>query len=870
MHDERKDTMWIKHVILENFASIKVGMKTDRLEIDFSNRKNKICLLVAPNGTGKTSVLSTLTPFATLGNLDVRDSDNLIITGKSGYKEILIIDNDDEYLIKHFYSPNKERHSVKSYISKNGEELNVNGNVRSFQSIVENELGLEISFLKLIRLGNNVTNLLQMTATERKKFLSNLLSDLDVYLNIHKKLTDDAKVLKAQLSHLTDKLKRIGVSDKETIEKAIEQLEHEIKSLTADRESILSRIAVTQSKLGEIDYSSEKSQMNILKKKLDKMNKRLSDFTGNTDVSEYKAKYDKIKAKIQELTKDKDILNVKYDTTMDSIDTCRNDIRDAVREIQKEEENTAVSSARDICVNLRKQVNELDSKFSDYHPPYTKEELEKLMSVLIQSQSILDSLYEFGKKPVSKVTALMLDKKNVSNYINNGLLEYDETLLRPSSLLAKFLKDIGDIPVTCNHTECSLYKTWMEVTNLKKEEEVKRDANDGEEFYKYMDIIYKKLISIFDGFKDVKETIQKLPDDLKKGFISDVILNKIAGLKQIYNREKYNILLTEITEFENFSKLKTDLIAAETTYNLLSKSSNIEYLKTRRDKLEDQELELTKKLKSYLEDISDINEKIEEFSTELEDLEVLIESLTEKDEVEANLKRSSELVNNYLDLSDSYRSDNDDLQSVSSKLSKTRDSHNRMLALYSEFNSTKKDLDKISSLYNENFYIRRSMSAKEGIPLEYINIYMSNIKTTINELLDLVYDGNLYIDDFKINSDEFRIPYVKDGYPIDDIVSASQGETAFLSIALSFALIAESILKYNIVLLDEVDGNLDDEKRKRFIAVLERLMDLIGSEQVFLITHNNLFSMYPVDVISLDGNENDSMKLANYIEVITD
>ena len=170
-------------------------------------------------------------------------------------------------------------------------------------------------------------------------------------------------------------------------------------------------------------------------------------------------------------------------------------------------------------------------------------------------------------------------------------------------------------------------------------------------------------------------------------------------------------------------------------------------------------------------------------------------------------------------------------------------------------------------LFNENTFIKKSMSSKEGIPLEFINIYMSNIQTTINELLDIVYDGNLIIDDFKINSDEFRIPYIKDGYLIPDISQASQGETAFLSIALSFALISESILHYNIILLDEIDGNLDDRNRKKFISVLEKLIDMIDAEQIFLITHNNLFSMYPVDVISLTGEIDQSIKLANYIPI---
>ena len=168
-------------------------------------------------------------------------------------------------------------------------------------------------------------------------------------------------------------------------------------------------------------------------------------------------------------------------------------------------------------------------------------------------------------------------------------------------------------------------------------------------------------------------------------------------------------------------------------------------------------------------------------------------------------------------------------------------------------------------LYNENTYIKKSMSAKEGIPLEYINIYMSNIKNTINSLLDIVYDGDINIEDFSINSNEFRIPYIKNGHHIPDIISASQGETSFLSIALSFAMIYESINKYNIPLLDEMDSNLDIRYREKFIEILEILIDMINAEQVFLISHNNLFSMYPVDIVPLDLEMNDNYKLANYI-----
>ena len=110
--------MYIRELILKNFAGIHATMKTNYLRIDFSKRENKICLISGPNGKGKTVLLSQLNPFATLGNLDVRDNLPLIIPKKEGYKKIVIIDNENEYNIEHFYTPSKDSHTVKSYVKK--------------------------------------------------------------------------------------------------------------------------------------------------------------------------------------------------------------------------------------------------------------------------------------------------------------------------------------------------------------------------------------------------------------------------------------------------------------------------------------------------------------------------------------------------------------------------------------------------------------------------------------------------------------------------------------------------------------------------------------------------------------------------------
>ena len=66
------------------------------------------------------------------------------------------------------------------------------------------------------------------------------------------------------------------------------------------------------------------------------------------------------------------------------------------------------------------------------------------------------------------------------------------------------------------------------------------------------------------------------------------------------------------------------------------------------------------------------------------------------------------------------------------------------------------------------------------------------------------------------------------------------------------------------MLLDEIDSTLDTKKRERFLQILEKMMDMIDSEQLFVISHNNMFNSYPVDVINTI-NDDMNMHLSNKI-----
>ena len=862
--------MWIKHIILENFASVKVGMKVNIVEIDFSKRKNKICLLTAPNGTGKTSLLSTFTPFASLGNLDVRDSENLILDGKNGYKEITIIDGMDEYLIKHFYSPSKDSHSVKSYISKNGEELNINGNVRSFQAIVESELGIEIGYLKLIRLGNNVTNLLQLTATERKKFLSNLLQDLDIYLNYYKKLTEDSRLLKTQISHVTDKLKRTGIDDVNEANKSLEFLNKEIINYEATKDQLLLNLGSYKSSINEISKDDLKEEKKSLEKKYKKAKQALTETESVKSLNYYEGKLKDVNESIEDNTTMMQSLMDSQSIIFRSIDDALRARADAEREYNKAINQSGIESAKEILDTLIEKEKGQSQAFKKIRIFYTKDELEHLISSLMQIDQILNLAYEFGEGPVNRVVDLMRSEKNVKNYINNGLLESTSSNDKSSELLRRFIDGVDGIEPECDHNKCGLYKTWIEIKNLLKQEEVKRNANDTGEFYKYMDVVYQRLTKCIEIIGTKKDIIQKLPNERKEDFLIDKIFKKISRLKPIVDLSKYNELLTEVTEYENYLDLKDQVSEAKIKYEIALHDSNIDALEEDIDKA-DRKLKTCQNKRAELgKQIDGIRNEIIELKSLSDYYEDMVVALSEIEEIEARIASIDESVDRYSKLASSINEVNLHISDVTRHLEKDKRDQMNISYAIKEYESLKAELDKYMKLYNENFFIKRAMSSKEGIPLEFINIYMSNIQTKINEILDIVYDGDLVIDDFKINADEFRIPYIKDGYLIPDIAQASQGERSFLSMALSLALISESILKYNIILLDEIDGNLDDEKRKKFISILDHLIEMIDGEQIFLISHNNLFSMYPVDVVSLDGDVDFSMTLANYIPIKKD
>ena len=855
--------MRIEELELENFNGILHTMETNYLRLDLRNQKNKICLITGPNGHGKTVLLSQLNPFATLGNLDVRDNLPLIIPNKKGRKRIIISYDNNEYEIIHYYTPSKDSHTVKSYIKKNGEELNINGNVTTFKELVKQELDMEPEYMKLVRLGNNVTNMIDLKSTDRKTFMSKLLDELNVYLKYYKKVNADVLEMKTIISHLVNKEKTLGVVDISTVDENINNLVEKINFTKKEIELIHEKIGAVNHELHKLPSESELVDIiSDCKKKLKKAKDSMHKST------------EELQKEITKLSNDVTIYMEKhrdriewYDESIQRLESFMEDLEKTTTEYKKLVSGRDLNALEDIIESLEKEIAEKKKYFKPYGDiTYRKENIDELMLFLKEKQDTLTTTYQFGKGPVSNVIKLMRKKENVLSYIEQKIMDLDKNsdIQNARTLITSLIRKYSELGISCQSSEsCVAYNVFHDLSELSKDK-TKKVENE-KEYYSYMHLAYLNIKNVILSFSEKKSLFEKLPKGLVDDFLYDTILDKIESMQWIYDRDKLYDELAFITDYENFLKLQDTLKEKEEELEQSKKDSYLIHLTERIRSLKRDTKEQSEKTDSLREDIATLEEEMKNSREKLELLTSEFEVLTKREELENILTTSEEDIEKRRLYSKDLVTFENRLKALQFDLQSFENSLKNEEYRKSEYLSIHKELELFKEEYDKEVLVRDAISTKEGIPLMFIDLYLSKAKKIVNELLDEIYDGKIYIDKFDIRADRFDIPFVKNNRLIEDIRYASQGEKSFLSIVLSFALAFQSMSSYNIMLLDELDSVLDEKNRAGFIAVVEKLIDMIGAEQIFIISHNNMFSMYPVDAISVIDDRKDDGRMINYI-----
>lgn len=865
--------MKILYLKLTNFINIVTAFNTETIEIDFSKSNNNVVLLTGPNGSGKTSILSCLHPFPTNGNMDVRSDNPIIVPRENGYKEIHISDGDDLYVIQHFYTRNGDKHIIKSYIQKNGVELNENGNVTSFKEIVEKELGLEQDYMKLTRLGSNVTNFIDMKRQERKNFTGKIISEADIYLSYHKKIMADKNKVNIQINHTSDLIRRLQVDDLGELKKAQKSLQHQIEDLTAKIEKANSELSVLQYQLNDCgDIPAMRERIQEKEKELKHIQKALA------RASEIKISISTLKSMIEEtkiaILKAKSSLDTNVITRtgiLNQLDSIANEIDSIRREIARIEDDQNVKDMEANIELLRQTIRRRakESGIGGYVRPCSKAEMEDLIKMLDKCMDILLSTYELGKGPIQKAVSFFHTKTDIEKYTreNKEKIKRNKMQSLCEQVYAEVSKDIGLLGPDCkNPSGCRVYDFYQRIYEYATQAPDK--VIEDETFLAYTKMAYNNIQTVLKYLRDYHDIFEKMPECIKDQFLMSTVLAHICNMEWIYDKD---IIFHELGLITDDELQDADLEELSRQKSMLAQykkaNSNIEYFQNKLEELIDSRTSLMGQLDKVKETINSLNEEIAEKEASVSDYEDMVVAMEHEDEVETEFNDLKSKLTLASQLSLQIREKTsilNDLQFRKNKMSKTHQDNEFRIENYKRY---KKDLDELSSKFTDLEYLARALSSREGIPLIFIQAYLKDIKDVANQLLDVVYDGDLHLEDFEITADEFGIPYSTKGTTVKDVIYASQGERSFISLALSFALTYKSISKYNIMLLDEIDATLDISNREKFLHVLEMQIDMIHAEQVFVISHNDMFNAYPVDIVDTRNRTSANAELASYIPI---
>lgn len=884
--------MKILYLKLKNFANIFTATNKKSIEIDFSKCKHNIVLFVGKNGSGKTSILSELHPFATAGSMDTRNDTCLIMEGTDGYKELHVADNDDIYIIKHHYNFSHGR-TMKSYFSKNGIELNPNGNVTSFKELVKLHLGLEQELLRLMRLGSNVSSLIDMKASSRKSFATDLFQDIDIYSSFHKRVSEEYRVLRSLIKSVVSKIEKLRIVDKSEVDSIIENLNNRLTAFNKERETIIEENAVLKSNYNQFNDMYKLDELPELKVSLDKMiselkgiDKEINKISERLSCTVSLCSSDDVVTMLRE-----EVNNLKIE-----IQVSRANIESSFKLLdilykQKEQTSSIINSF--ISDERKKEITDMldvlllenenfKSRFENFNPQYNRDELMFLLSHLQNLDNIINDLNQFSDEAKQEVLDIFQRGMRVEAHVHDHL----KNLTREKNNLNMELAKVMDTnfgsnalvmyqPPDCKADQCpyiDFYNTSRR-KNSGNMESLKGSIRAIDNKIEY----YESYLDIQDVFYNIHKYIQmnekyfKVVPELDFSF--KTVLGLVLSNKPYYNEDYITDLISNLEDYNKFTELQAQIQDIEKE---LVEASKID------SKIED----LNKELRKINEDIfteenkqTELKKNIEEIEHELADKEVILSSTitlnelySEKRDLEREFKllakdykfrdgKLKELSN----IKNKFVTNDRNLDNINHQIQVTNNELKDYMFRIQEFESLTGERKYLEDKFDDIAILKEALSSNKGIPLLYLQLYLKNCTICMNQLLDIIYGGTLEVCDFEINDKEFKIPYMKNGMKISDVIYSSQGERSFISLVLSLALIIQTVEKYNIMLLDEVDATLDTKNRQVFINLLEKLIEKTGAEQIFMISHNNMFDNYPVDVVMTSDTDIDNLKNVNVV-----
>ena len=893
---------------LVNFIGIYLGTGLKEFELDRSKSNNNIILIIGNNGSGKTSLISELTPLP-LEHMGARNKSR-IIPNTIGVKELdYLVDNYVLYKIKIVYDPSK---TTKCYITKHidGKEidLNPNGNVESYLDVIEHELHMKKNYTNVGFLcGNNdKKNFVAMSPTERNNYISEWMPEISEFLNAYKltgklltKLKKDIDNYNKQIGNISSINYELELnflnSNIENVSKQIKDIDARIIQLSTYQEQLQKNVRdyrdLNDLKLKYIKNSDIlRSRFDTLQKKYENLNSIDPNSNYEETLKKYETEFDQVKEKLSHteqtinilsseiasneslLNKDEKINDTDLETILSNVEQNKEillSLNSSIKEMREKYTNVSDEELKEFDSqynNLMTFLNTLDSKFL-YLNNFVSLDTIKNMEELTKNIDIKQKEYE-------KTNDIYETTKNKLTVINNEIYKYEHNNLNDDILMKR--------PTFCAKHQCGIIDEIMKYLNPKDNlgelyntsKELQNDVIKYQENKENLENILKDFKRGIEYFKDIidylyanNELISKLP-----AIINEYLLQEPSSIYIKMNEIK--LLIKDLNEYSSLIIKRGDIEKSIDDMNNIK--SLVTTNKMVQDKLNDltskYEIELQNKAK-YVKLVTDLQNKIDTYKN-------IKELLQRRDDdfnaYNSDVEKTKQMKTTLLELNKCtyiYNSNKNYIENTlnvkKTEMEQELVNLNKKRDEMTTFFISKRQIEKMRTEVQEQFnkinVLNKIWSPKVGYPSWKIESFLNDLTIKTNDDMNTMWGSNLKIKEFLLDSSDFSIVMNRDGTEIKDASLCSGAETETVNTAISFSIIESNIANggYDVLRLDEVDAALDETRRSSFIDMIQTRINNMNCDSCFIITHNGEFEDIPCDIVLLKGANVSKDKLRN-------
>ena len=893
---------------LVNFIGIYLGTGLKEFEIDRSKSKNNIILLIGDNGSGKTTIISEMTPFPLEHNLGSRNKSR-ILKDQIGVKELdYLVDGFVLYKIKIIYDPNK---STKCFITKHldGKEidLNPNGNVESYLDVIEHELHIKKNYTNVGYLcgSGNSKNFISMTPTERNTYISEWMPEIAEFLDAFKVST---KLLSKFKKDIDNYNKQIGTMSSINYELELNFLNTNIENVSKQLKDVESKIVQLNTYQDQISINVKDMQyistcIYKYKQFVESHNKDYENLINKYSSLSSINLNDNIEDKVYKIEKNLESLHKELMHIEETIAILTSEISSNESLLNNDEKLTSVDieTINNMITRNKETLNSIYETIDEYKEKYNSDDAElntyyKIYSDIKGFYQKLDAQFLYLNNLISLDTIRNMEnlEETINNkeqrlitvnemyktlfekltFINNEIYKYEHGNLDTEILMKR--------PDFCKNNHCGIVEELLKYLNPK---------DNLKELYENS----KELLNKTNELQDEKQMLEQTLTEYKKGLSyykeiinflyknNDLVSSMPSILTEYFIKEpsdiyiKSNEIKTLIDDFYSYSSIVIKRDEIEKSINDLE---NLKNMVTNNSKIQSKITELNTKYDNSIRSKEIILDKIKKDSSLLNIYKNAKDIIEERDfefekfnTISENLKKWKNVLNIWNKTTYIYNSNKQYLENVlyvqktnlENELLQLNKKRDEMTTFFISKRQIETLRNEIQSKFNRVNILNKIWSPKVGYPSWKIEEFLNNLTIKTNEDMNSMWGSNLKISEFKLDASEFSIKMEKDGVEIKDASLCSQGERETINAAISFSIIESNIENngYDVLRLDEVDGPLDEKRRIGFIDMIQKRVDEMNCDSCFIITHNGEFEDIPCDIILLLGAKVPEAKLKN-------